>query len=99
MSEGLVLFRIEDEVAVITLNRPEKLNALSGEVWRELDAAMVRADDDPAVKVIVLCGYGRAFCAQIFPPHTWLHEAHGDHYPDSRRGKRPARNQTGAAQQ
>src|SRR6516225_1451476 len=63
MSEGLVLFRIEDEVAVITLNRPEKLSALSREVWRDLDAAMVRADNDPAVKVIVLCGYGRAFCA------------------------------------
>jgi enoyl-CoA hydratase len=63
MSEGLVLFRIEDGVAVITLNRPEKLNALNREVWRDLDAAMVRADDDPTVKVIVLCGNGRAFCA------------------------------------
>jgi enoyl-CoA hydratase/carnithine racemase len=63
MSEALVLYRIEDEVAVITLNRPEKMNALSREVWRDLDTAMVRADDDPAVRAIVLCGKGRAFCA------------------------------------
>ena len=63
MSEGLVLLRIEDGVAVITLNRPEKLNALSRAVWRDLDGAMVRADEDPTVKVIVLCGNGRAFCA------------------------------------
>jgi enoyl-CoA hydratase len=63
MSEGLVLYRIEDKVAVITLNRPEKMNALSRELWRDLDAAMVRADDDLEVRAIVLVANGRAFCA------------------------------------
>ena len=63
MSEGLALYRVEDKVAVITLNRPEKMNALSKELWRELDAAMVRADDDPQVRAIVLAANGRSFCA------------------------------------
>ena len=63
MSEGLVLYRIEDKVAVITLNRPEKMNALSRELWGDLDAAMVRADDDPEVLAIVLAAKGQAFCA------------------------------------
>ena len=42
MSEGLALYRIEDKVAVITLNRPEKMNALSRELWRDLDDAIGR---------------------------------------------------------
>ena len=63
MSEGLVLYRVEDKVAVITLNRPDKMNALSRELWRDLDAAMVRADDDPQVRAIVLAANGQSFCA------------------------------------
>ena len=50
-------------MAIIRLNRPEKMNALSKELWGELDAAMARADDDPAVRAIVLAANGRAFCA------------------------------------
>jgi enoyl-CoA hydratase/carnithine racemase len=63
MSEELVHYRIEDKVAVITLNRPDKMNALSRELWRDLDTAMVRADDDPAVRSIVLVANGKSFCA------------------------------------
>jgi enoyl-CoA hydratase len=63
MSDELVHFRVEDKVAVITLNRPDKMNALSRELWRDLDAAMVRADDNPVVRAIVLTAKGRAFCA------------------------------------
>ena len=59
--DGLVLYRLEDAVAVITLNRPDKRNALSRELWRELDAAMVRADEDAAVRAVVLVANGRAF--------------------------------------
>jgi enoyl-CoA hydratase len=62
MSES-VLYRVDGKVAVITLNRPAKMNALNGELWRELDAAMIRADDDPGVGTIVLVGNGRAFSA------------------------------------
>jgi len=63
MADGLVQYRVEDKVAVIKLNRPEKMNALSRELWRDLDAAMVRADDAPDVRAIVLAANGRAFCA------------------------------------
>jgi enoyl-CoA hydratase len=61
--DGLVLYRREDSVAVITLNRPDKLNALNRELWRELDAAMVRADEDAGVRAVALVANGRAFSA------------------------------------
>ena len=60
MSEGLVLYRKEEKVAVVTLNRPHKLNALSRELWRDLDARMVEADDDPEVSAVALVANGRA---------------------------------------
>jgi enoyl-CoA hydratase/carnithine racemase len=63
MANGLVQYAVEDKVAVIKLNRPDKMNALSRELWRDLDEAMVRADDAPDVRVIVLTANGRAFSA------------------------------------
>jgi enoyl-CoA hydratase/carnithine racemase len=62
---SLILFdRPEDGVAVITLNRPEKLNALSTPLLAEFSAALDRADADPAVRVVILTGAGdRAFAA------------------------------------
>ena len=51
--------------AVLTLNRPEKLNALSMELRRELVAALEELRRDPAVRVLVLTGAGRAFCAGL----------------------------------
>lgn len=50
-------------VARITLNRPEKLNALDDEMPRRLRAAVEEANRDPDVRVILLAGAGRAFCA------------------------------------
>jgi enoyl-CoA hydratase/carnithine racemase len=50
------------KVAWITLNRPEKLNALNSEAWRELREALNLADLDENVQVIVITGSGRAFC-------------------------------------
>jgi enoyl-CoA hydratase/carnithine racemase len=58
-----ILYRVEDGVAVITLNRPDRLNAWRGEMDRDVRAAMRLATDDPAVRVIVLTGAGRGFCA------------------------------------
>ena len=63
MSDALVLYRVEDAVAVITLNRPDKLNALNRELWRDLDAAMIAADDREDVRAIALVASGRAFSA------------------------------------
>lgn len=58
-----VKYEVKNRVATITLNRPEKRNALSGEVVTELKTAFTRASDDPEVKVVVLAAEGDAFCA------------------------------------
>ncbi|MGE3693503.1 MAG: enoyl-CoA hydratase-related protein [Novosphingobium sp.] len=63
MSEDCVLYEVNDRIATITLNRPEKLNAVNGPLVRELMAALDRADADDDVRVVVVTGAGRAFCA------------------------------------
>ncbi len=50
-------------VATITLNRPERLNALTFEVYRELRDTFQRLDTEPGVRAIVITGAGRAFCS------------------------------------
>ena len=49
-------------VAIITLDRPDRLNALTFEVYRELTELFGRLGDDPAVRAVVITGNGRAFC-------------------------------------
>ncbi len=63
MSYQDILYAVEDSVAVITLNRPEALNAWRAEMERDVRAAMTAAARDDAVRVIVLTGAGRGFCA------------------------------------
>src|SRR5580765_3041945 len=50
-------------ITTITLNRPERLNALAGHMRRDLAEALEEAGSDPHVRVVVLAGEGRAFCA------------------------------------
>src|SRR5258705_3573592 len=50
-------------VATITLNRPERLNALTFEVYRELTNLFAELRDETAVRVVVITGAGRAFCS------------------------------------
>lgn len=57
-----VLYAVADRVATLTLNRPERLNAINPELRRELRAAVERADADADVHVIVLQGAGKGFC-------------------------------------
>ena len=57
------LYSVEDGVATIMLNRPEKLNALTVEIWNEMENVMENAVHDQNVKSILLCGKGRSFCA------------------------------------
>jgi enoyl-CoA hydratase/carnithine racemase len=58
-----VLSSISDGIAGVTLNRPEKRNALNVAVLAGLVAAFDRFDDDPAVRVVVVRGAGKAFCS------------------------------------
>jgi enoyl-CoA hydratase/carnithine racemase len=59
------LYRLDQGtgVATITLNRPERLNALTFEVYAELRDAFAALDTEPGVRAIVLTGAGRAFCS------------------------------------
>ena len=52
-----------DAVAIVTLERPDRLNAISGALLADLHAALDEANRDEAVRAIVLTGAGRAFCA------------------------------------
>ncbi|MGD2133006.1 MAG: enoyl-CoA hydratase [Maricaulaceae bacterium] len=58
-----ILYAVEDGVATITLNRPDRLNAWRAEMDADVRAALKEASADDAVRVIVLTGAGRGFCA------------------------------------
>lgn len=58
-----ILYQVEDRIASIKLNRPEKRNALNDHIVSELKDAFEKAEKDDSVKVIVLSGEGEAFCA------------------------------------
>src|SRR5205823_7288282 len=57
------LFDVRDGVAWITLNRPERLNAITFEVYRELTDTFAALRTDDSVRVVVITGAGRAFCS------------------------------------
>ena len=58
-----ILYDVADHIATITLHRPEKLNAFTGTMMREMISAFDRADVDDDVRVVIVTGSGRAFCA------------------------------------
>lgn len=60
-----VLYEVGDGIATLTLNRPERLNTISGPMLARLTQLLIKANEDPAVRVIVLTGTGRAFCAGL----------------------------------
>lgn len=64
MAYDELIYSVEhDNVAVITLNRPESMNALTGKTHTELELAIDEANEDDAVRVIVFTGAGRGFCS------------------------------------
>ena len=63
MNYEQILYEVDDGVAVMTLNRPEKLNAMTAQMGAEMADAMAEADADDAVRALVMTGAGRAFCA------------------------------------
>ena len=67
MSYETILYAVEERVATITLNRPEKLNAYVPEMGNEIVEAFGVARDDANVGVVVVTGAGRGFCAGVDP--------------------------------
>ncbi len=59
----VVEYSVEEGVATITLNRPDRLNALNGAMYQGLIEAFDRTDGDDQVRAVVVTGAGRAFCA------------------------------------
>ena len=88
-----IRYGVEDKIARITLNRPEKLNALSFELRREFVDALHRAEADDSVSVILVDGEGRSFCSGYDitpdasgragePPEGWVNSEHFDAWTD-----------------
>ena len=63
MSASELAVERSDFTSIITLNRPDKLNALSAGLRDDLAAALAEARDDDSVRVIVITGAGRGFCS------------------------------------
>jgi E-phenylitaconyl-CoA hydratase len=89
VSSDVLQFSIDRHIAVITLNRPQALNAINGELRRALQATWQRIRDEPEIRVAVLTGAGeRAFCvgsdlkeARANPP-SHAEATFGDAGPD-----------------
>ncbi|MFQ5925404.1 MAG: enoyl-CoA hydratase/isomerase family protein [Dehalococcoidia bacterium] len=63
MDYETIILKKEDHIATITLNRPERMNAVNPEMEREVVAALEDVSDDDDVRVVVITGAGRAFCS------------------------------------
>ncbi|MGI9597635.1 MAG: enoyl-CoA hydratase-related protein [Acidimicrobiales bacterium] len=71
-------YRLDGTIAAITLNRPEKLNAMSRSLLDDLERAFAEAKSDPEVKVVLLQGAGRSFCAGYdLAPDDWILSQYG----------------------
>ncbi|QIA22105.1 enoyl-CoA hydratase/isomerase family protein [Mesorhizobium sp. AA22] len=63
MAERLVTFETDGDLGIVTLRRPEKFNALDIPMLRALEAALDAAEAADGVRVVLLCGEGKGFCA------------------------------------
>jgi 2-(1,2-epoxy-1,2-dihydrophenyl)acetyl-CoA isomerase len=63
MTYECLLYEVKDGVATLTLNRPDRLNALGGTLRDDLHDAITRSSADPDVRVLVITGAGKGFCA------------------------------------
>lgn len=84
---GDVLYETQDQVATITLNRPERFNAMSLTMPDDLETAVNHADSDPSIHVILLTGAGRGFCGgydrkQFADPPPGIQSMPWDHSPE-----------------
>ncbi len=60
-----LICEVSDHIATITLNRPERMNTISAAMLDELTKTLVAVNEDPQVRVVILTGTGRAFCAGL----------------------------------
>ena len=58
-----IKYQVEDNIATITLNRPDRLNAFNGQMLQDMVAALDLVDGDDRVRVLIVTGEGRGFCA------------------------------------
>jgi enoyl-CoA hydratase/carnithine racemase len=63
VAEPAVLYEVQDQIAQITLNRPDNRNSMTDEVLEGLRAAVVRAREDADLRCVIVTGRGRSFCA------------------------------------
>src|SRR5580700_4876224 len=63
MAYEQIIYEVADNIATITLNRPEKLNAFTGIMMNEMLDALDKSDADDNVRAVIVTGAGRAFCA------------------------------------
>ena len=63
MTYSEILYDVTDGIATITLHRPERMNAFTGTMMRELVAAFDKSDADDSVRAVVITGEGKGFCA------------------------------------
>jgi enoyl-CoA hydratase/carnithine racemase len=63
MNYETMRYEVEGRILTLTLNRPDRMNAFTGQMCRELIAAFDQADADDDIKVVIVTGAGRAFCA------------------------------------
>ncbi|HIF94097.1 MAG: enoyl-CoA hydratase/isomerase family protein [Myxococcales bacterium] len=74
MSLTSVLLEETDGIATVTLNRPEKLNAYTTEMGDEVTHVLRTLRDDDSIRVVILTGAGRAFCAGVDLEHLKSHQ-------------------------
>lgn len=73
-----LLYGVDEHICTITLNRPDKLNAMSASLLDELEAAFAAAKADGDVAVVLLKGAGRSFCAGYdLAPDDWILSQYG----------------------
>lgn len=65
MAYEAIIYAKKNKAAKITLNRPEKMNAINGVMFREILAALDDAEQDDSVRAIVITGSGKAFCSGV----------------------------------
>jgi 2-(1,2-epoxy-1,2-dihydrophenyl)acetyl-CoA isomerase len=79
-----LLYATEGPLAIVTLNRPERLNALTGQTMEEIGEALARMQQDDAVQVGILTGAGRGFCSGGDRKETAGRVARGEDFGQAR---------------